>query len=192
MEKSTSISEMQKFQFGRKIFCSDGEEGVLTSVGFDPATRRMTSIGVKQNRFFGKTVYAPYETVADATGDGITLTITRDELLAGKTQVEGVLLDTKSVVQLADSSAKGPLHLIAVHPETGELAYCVAHHLRSGQSTLVQQQYITSLEPGRVLASIPEAILQTLPPYRSDAELQREVEAMLDGSYSLCMSISKA
>ena len=179
MEKSTSISEMQKFQFGRKIFCSDGEEGVLTSVGFDPTTRRMTSIGVKQNRFFGKTVYPPYETIADATGEGITLTITRDELLASATQATGVLLDARSVVQLADSAAKGLLQMIAVHPQSGEFAYCVAHHLKPGQSTLLQQQYVTSLEQGRILISIPEATLQTLAPYRSDAELQREVEATL-------------
>ena len=179
MEKSSLISEMQKFQFGRKIFCSDGEEGVLASVGFDSATRRMTSIGVKQSRPFGKTFYLPYETIVDATGAGITLTITRDELLAGKMQAAGVLLDAKSVVQLVDASAKGALQLVAVHPRTGELAYCVAHHLRAGQSTLIQQQYVTSLEPGRILASISAATLQTLPPYRSDAELQQEVEAIL-------------
>jgi hypothetical protein len=75
MEKSTSISEMQKFQLGRKIFCSDGEEGVLISIGFDPATRRMTSIGVKQNRFFGKTVHSPYETVVDAMASRLLLRV---------------------------------------------------------------------------------------------------------------------
>lgn len=180
MEKSTLISEMQKFQFGRKIFCSDGEEGTLTSVGFDPAARRMTSIGVKQNRPFGKTFYLPYETVVDATGNGITLTITRDELLAGNAQAAGVLLDAKSAVQLVDASAKGLLQLIAIHPKTGTFAYCVAHHLRPGQSTLIQSQYVTSLEPGRILVSLPEATLQTLPPYRSDTELQQEVAEVLD------------
>ncbi|MBV9709314.1 MAG: BON domain-containing protein [Ktedonobacteraceae bacterium] len=179
MEKSTLISEMQKFQFGRKIFCSDGEEGTLTHVGFDPATRRMNSIGVKQSRPFGKTFFSPYNTVIDATGDGITLNVTRDELEASKNQIEGVLLDAKSTVQQADSSAKGQLLLVAIHPETGELAYCVARHLRPGQSTLVQQQYVTAIEPGRILISIPDAIFQTLPPYRSDAELQQEVEDIL-------------
>ncbi len=179
MEKSTLISEMQKFQFGRKIFCSDGEEGVLASVGFDPATRRMTSIGVRQSRFFGKTFYALYETIVDATGDGITLTITRDELRGNSTQAERVQLDTKSAVQLANSSSKGLLQMVAVHPQTGALAYCVAHHVKPGQSTLLQQQYITSLEPGRILVSIPEATLQALAPYRSDAELQLEVNEVL-------------
>ncbi len=179
MEKSTLISEMQKFQFGRKIFCSDGEEGVLTHLGFDPATQRLISIGVKQNRPFGKTFSQPYEVVVDATGDGITLNVTRDELETDETQVEGVLLDAKSVVQQADSSAKGQLVLVAVYPGTGELAYCVARHLRPGQSTLVQQHYVTAIEPGRIVVSIPEATLQTLPPYRSDAELQQEVEDVL-------------
>lgn len=179
MEKATLISEMQKFQFGRKIYGSDGEVGILAHLGFDPATRRLTSIGVKQNRPFGKTFSQPYAVVIAATGDGIMLNVTRDELEASGTQAEGVLLDAKSVVQQADASAKGQLVLVAVHPQSGTLAYSVARHLRPGQSTLVQQQYITALEAGHVLIAIPEATLQTLAPYRSDAELQQEVEEIL-------------
>jgi osmotically-inducible protein OsmY len=180
MQKSTLISEMQKFQFGRKVFCSDGEDGVLTHVGFDATTRRITSIGVKPGRLFSKTVYLPYETVVDASGNGITLNITREQLSAATTsELGGVLYDAKSVVQSADSSAKGQLYLVAVYPTSGELAYCVARSLRPGQSTLIQQQYVTKLEAGRIVITIPEAIFQTLPPYRSDAELQQEVENIL-------------
>jgi len=54
MIKTTLISEMLKFHFGRKIFCADGEDGVLVHVIFDPATRRMTHIGVKQGRLLEK------------------------------------------------------------------------------------------------------------------------------------------
>ncbi len=180
MEKSTLVSEMQKFQFGGKIFCSNGEDGVLTYVGFDPATRRITHIGAKPGRIFSKTVYLPYAMVVSANGDGITLNITREQLSAAdKSEPGGVLYDAKSVVQQADSSAKGLLHLVAVYSASRELAYCVARQLRPGQSTLIQQQYITKLEPGRIVISIPEAIFQTLPPYRSDAELQQEVEDIL-------------
>jgi osmotically-inducible protein OsmY len=179
MQKPTLISEMQKFQFGRKIYGSDGEVGILALIGFDPATRRMNSIGVRQNRPFGKTFFQPYAAILAATGDGIMLTVTLDELEANKTAVQGILLDAKSVVQQADASAKGQLVLVAVHPQTGELAYCVARHLRPGQNTLIQQEYVTALEAGSIRISIPEATLQTLPPYRSDAELQEEVEAVL-------------
>jgi osmotically-inducible protein OsmY len=180
MEKSTLVSEMQKFQFGGKIICSDGEDGVLTHVGFDSTTRRITHIGAKPGRIFSKTVYLPYTTVVDANGAGITLNITRDQLSAAdKSEPGGVLYDGKSAVQKADASAKGQLHLIAVYPASGELVYCVAHNLRPGQSTLIQQQYVTKLESGRVVVTIPEAIFQTLPPYRSDAELQQEVENIL-------------
>ncbi len=178
MEKSTLVSEMQKFQFGRKIFCSDGENGVLTHVSFDPATRRITHIGVKPGRLFSKVVYLPYEKVVSASGDGITLNVARHEL-ADKTEPGGALLDAKSVVEQANSSAKGSLYLVAVHPENGELAYCVAHNLRPGQDTLIQQQYVTKLERGRIVISVPEAIFQTLPPYRSDEELQQDVENIL-------------
>ncbi len=180
MEKSTLISEMQKFQFGGKIFCSDGEDGVLTHVGFDPTTRRITHIGAKPGRLFSKTVYLSYETVVDANGAGITLNITRDQLSAAdKSESGGSLYDAKSTVQKADASAKGQLHLVAVHPTSGELAYCVAHNLRPGQSTLLQQQYVTKMESDRIVITMPDAIFQTLPPYRSDAELQQEVENIL-------------
>ncbi len=180
MEKSTLVSEMQKFQFGGKIFCSDGEDGVLTHVVFDPTARRITHIGAKPGRLFSKTVYLPYATVVDANGAGVTLNITRDQLSAAdKSEPGGSLYDAKSTVQKADASAKGQLHLIAVYPTSGELAYCVVHNLRAGQSILIQQQYVMKLEPGRIVVTMPDAIFQTLPPYRSDAELQQEVETIL-------------
>src|SRR5690349_11156420 len=102
MEKTTSIAEMQKFIFGSKVFCSDGEDGILTHVGFDPATRRITHIGIKQGRFFGKTVYLPFNTVTNASGEGVQLSITRDSMTAaGQTAPSHALLDSKSVVQHA-------------------------------------------------------------------------------------------
>src|SRR5437660_10073214 len=100
MEKTTSIAEMQKFIFGSKVFCSDGEDGVLTHVGFDSTTRRMTHIGVKQGRFFGKTVYLPFNTVTNASGDGVMLSITRDTLAAAsRTSSSQTHLDRKCDVQ---------------------------------------------------------------------------------------------
>ncbi len=102
MKKATLISEMQKFHFGSRIFCSDGEDGVLAQLIFDPAAHRMTHIGVRHGRLFGKTVYLPFDTVVDATGDGVTLRIKRaDVFAASSTAVGGVLLDSKSVVELA-------------------------------------------------------------------------------------------
>ena len=44
MDKTMLISEMLKFHFGSKIFCSDGDGGVLAQVIFDPATLNMTHI----------------------------------------------------------------------------------------------------------------------------------------------------
>lgn len=179
MDRTTLIAEMQKFHFGCKIFCSDGEEGTLTHVGFDPATRCMTHIGVKQGRLFGKTVYLPFGTVVRATGDGITLRITRTELAASKTEPSGALLDSKSSVERGGAAARGTILLTAVQPESGELAYIVVHHLRPGQDTLLLSEFVTKLEAGRVLVSIPDATLETLPPYRPDSELQQEVEDIL-------------
>lgn len=180
MDKTTLISEMYKLYFGSKVFCSDGEEGTLTHVTIDAATGRITHIGVKQGHFFGKMIYVPFTALADASSESVTLTVSRAELTtAPKTQPQGALLDGRSLVQLADSLAKGILLLVAAEPSSGQLAYIVVHGLRAGQDTLLQQEFVTGIETGRVTVTLPEATLQTLPPYRSDAELQREVEDIL-------------
>ena len=179
MDRTVLISEMHKFHFGRKIFCSDGEDGVLTHVGFDPATRRLISLGVRQGRLFGKTVFLPFTSVVTASGDGIRLNITRAALAEASTAVsEGVWLDNRSVVKNSDG-AKGGLLIVAVHPESGELAYIVARHLRPGRDTLIRREMVTALGTGQVSVSVSKDVLETLPPYRPDSELQQEVEKIL-------------
>jgi hypothetical protein len=153
---------------------------VLATVSFDPATRRMTSIGIKQGRLFGKIVYLPYSSIVDATGEGVTLLITRAELaVASKKELGGALLDNKSVVERDGAGGRGTLMLTAVQPGSGQVAYLVAHQLRPGQDTLIRQDQITRIETGRVLVSISDADLQAIPPYRPDDELQQEVESIL-------------
>jgi len=174
-----AILETQKFHFGSKIICSDGEEGTLAQVGFDSASRRMTHIGIRQGRFFGKTTYLPYDTITNATGEGVTLRIAgADVLAASKNAPNAVFLDNKSVVETS-GRGRGSLLLVAVQPESGTIAYLVAHHLRPGQDTLLSQEYITNITADHVTVSIPDATLQALSPYRSDADLQQEVERVL-------------
>jgi len=180
MEKNTPISEMFKFHFGSKVFCSDGESGSLTHVGFDRASRCMTHIGVKVGRFFGKTVYLPFSAVLNSTSEAVTLNITSADLAQSSHEAPGsALFDNRSVVQLANSAKRGLVFLVAVHPKSGELDYVVAHHLRSDVDTMVQQAYVTEIDSGRFVASIPDAVLDALAPYRSDANLQQEVEQVL-------------
>ncbi len=178
--EQTTVSEMQRYYFGGRIFFSDGEDGVLSHVYFDPATRRLTHIAVKLGRLFGKTVYLPFASVVDATGNGIHLNITRDDgSKAGAAAPVGAMLDNKSVVHNTETAAKGTLHLVATEPGSGALAYLVAHHLRPGQDTLLRQDVVAKIETGSVTVAVPDATLQTLPPYRSDDQLQREVENIL-------------
>lgn len=179
MDELTSISAMFKFHFGSRIVYTDGEDGVLTQVGFEPTTRRMTHIAVRQGRLFGKTFYLPFDTVVDASADGIRLSIVRAELPTSKTEIGGVLLDNKSVVEREGGPERGTLRTVAVHPRSGELAYIVTHNLRSGQDTMLQENVVTKIEAGRVVVSLSATTLQTLPPYRSDSELQQEVESIL-------------
>src|SRR5579872_803186 len=180
MSKLTAIAEMQKFHFGSKVFCSDGEDGILVYVIFDPTTRRMSHIGVKQGRFFGKTVTLPYENIVSATGEGITLNLKRADVASATNATgEGAMLDSKSAVENAAVVGKGTLLLVALQPESGMLAYLVAHHLCPGQDTFIHQEYVTQLAPGQVKVNIPPEQLAALPPYRADRELQQEVEAIL-------------
>jgi osmotically-inducible protein OsmY len=180
MNKTNLISEMLKFHFGSKIFCSDGDGGVLTQVIFDPAELNMTHIGVKQGRLFGKSVFLPFDCVVSANEAGITLNVKRLDVVAAQIQEpEGAILTNKCVVEDAEAAAKGSLLLVAVHSTTGELAYIVAHELRSGQYTLLQETYITTLATGRVMILIDEEKLRSLPSYWPDAVLQQEVESAL-------------
>jgi len=170
---------MQKFHFGNKIFYVDGEDGILTHVIFDPSTRRLTHIGVRQGRFFGKTFSLPYSAVTSATGEGIRLAIKRDDAPAAHVaNAQGALLDAKSAVENA-GAATGTLLMAAIHPENAELAYIIAHHLKAGQDTLIQQYYVNALAARHVSINVPSDILNALPPHRPDAVLQQEVEAII-------------
>src|SRR5690242_17605715 len=110
MNKTMLISEMLKFHFGSKMSCSDGDGGVLAQVIFDPATLSMTHISVKQGRLFGKSVFLPFEYVISANEAGVTLSVKRSDVAAAQSQEpEGAVLTNKSIVENADSGAKGSL-----------------------------------------------------------------------------------
>lgn len=178
MSNNAPISAMLKFHFGNKIYCSDGQDGVLTHVIFDATTRRLTHLAIKQGRFFGKTVYPPFEAVVRATGDGIWLKYKLAELAAAATtEGPGILLGSRTEVK--GQSGSGMLALVAVQPGDGELAYIVVHNLLPGRNTLLREQYVSALQPGQIIVSAPAALLQSLPPYRSDRELQQEVDDII-------------
>ncbi len=182
-----SILETLKFSFGSKIICTDGEEGILVQVGFDATAGRMTYIGVRNGRFFGKTTYLPFDTVTNATSDGIVLRVAGADVLAASNNApDAGYLDNKSVVE-AGGSSRGSLLLVAAHPEGGMISYIIAHHLRSGQDTLLSEEYITNIAADRIIITIPDATLQALPAHRSDADLQQDVDTMLSqlGPYHL-------
>lgn len=179
MKNVISIAEMRKFAFGVQVFGEDGADGMLANLVFDAATRCVTHIGVRHSRFFGKIGYLAYEQVVDASSAGVKLSITRAQLEAASLRVEGASIDSKSVVEVAGSGSRGTVTLVAVHPINGELTYFVARHLRAGEDTLLREEYVASINPGRITLNITNATLQALPPYRPDAQLQQEVEAVL-------------
>ncbi|GCF09203.1 BON domain-containing protein [Dictyobacter arantiisoli] len=173
------ISETEKFHFGGKVFCSDGEAGILSYIMTAIGTRRVISLGVKLGRFVGKTVEVPFSSVLDATGNGVTLSISRAELAASQTTVEGTQLDHRTVVHETVSGSHGTLRLFATQPQSGELAFIVAHALRGNQDLLLREEYILKIEKDSISATVPEAVFQTLPAHRLDSDLQSEVESVL-------------
>ncbi|BCL83477.1 hypothetical protein ccbrp13_59420 [Ktedonobacteria bacterium brp13] len=178
-DKMTPVSEMEQFHFGGKVFCSDGEEGVLLHLSIDPNTHHIVALGVRLGRFFGRTITVPFSAVTDAGVDGVVLSITREEAAADREPISGVQIDGRTTVQETNSGSHGTVSLVAVHPQSGLLAYVVARHLRNNQDALVLEQYIVKIEAGSIVITVPEATFQTLPTYRSDEELQSDVESVV-------------
>jgi len=180
MPKPTPISEMRKFRLGTKILCSDGEEGSLASIGFDRAHQCLIAVGIHIGRLFGKTVYVPFSHVVDAPSRSISLAITCAQLseASQKTSI-GIWLNSRASVFNANASTRGMVTLVAIHPDSGELSYVVAHHLRPAHDTLLPENVVTKIDANQITISLPDATLQTLPPYRTDEELRAEVERIL-------------
>jgi osmotically-inducible protein OsmY/sporulation protein YlmC with PRC-barrel domain len=188
MSKAALVSEMQKFRFGSKVVCSDGEYGTLAQVVFDSSTRCMTHINVKQGRLFGKTVLLPFDTITSAGSDGIVLRIASEDVEAASHtagEMKGALLSNKCIVERAGTASRGTLALVAVQPGSGELAYLVAHHLLPRQDTLLRAEFVTALATEHITVSVAGVVgvagttPGALPPYRPDDVLQQEVESIL-------------
>lgn len=180
MHYPATSSAWHHFQWGQSIRCSDGEAGVLTQVVFDAATHQSIALGIRLGRLFGRSVFVSFEMVREVTEDSITLGLSYAELCAvTKAIPKGALLDSKSRVETEATSgtaARGRLQSMMIQPESGALVSLVAHYFRPDHTTLLRGEDVTQIATGHVKIALPEAALRTLPPYRTDRELQHEVE----------------
>nr|BBH95225.1 hypothetical protein KTA_34240 [Thermogemmatispora argillosa] len=184
--KSELISELLKFRFGSKVFCSDGEYGLLDEVVVDAARRSITHIGVSRGLFVKKRFYLAFSQVNQASSDGVTLTTSLAKLeQVAVADPAGARLSGRSLVEAPAAGQRGSLLLLAAQPGSGEIAYVVAHNLPGGQDTLFRAEMIAELTGGVVRLNLSAEALKGLPPYRPDRELQREVEAVLFDLYPL-------
>ena len=180
MRKLPPISVMHKFRLGTKIVCADGEEASLTAIGLDGTNKCLLAIAVHIGHLFGKTVYVSFAHIVEAISSRIMLDLTYEQLLEARREASNaVWLDSSSVVVNTATSTRGTLLLAAVHPESGQLAFIVAHHLRPRQDTLLRADRVTNITRDQITVTLPEAVLQTLPPYRTDEDLQADVEKTL-------------
>lgn len=178
MGKNAPISETLKFHFGNKIFCTNGQDCTLSAVLFDATTKRLVSLAVRQERLFGKTFYVPFDKVTMANADGIWLHLSLAELAASpKAEGPGVAIDSHTIVK--SSAGNGAPIIVAVQPTSGALTYIVVRNLIAGRNTLLRASLVTSLAPRQIEISADEALLKSLPPHRSDRELQEEVNQIV-------------
>lgn len=177
MDTTARISTLMTFHFGTPVVCQDGLSGTLTSVLCEPSSRRLTHIAVMRGRLFRKAVCLPLAKIAIASDDGVRLTCSAAQLAAFPAQESGVVLDAQTAV--SGEAGRGTLVLVAARPESGELVRVVARNLVPGRDTLLQAAEVSTLEPGSLTISLSGPETQARPAYRSDRELQHEVESIL-------------
>jgi osmotically-inducible protein OsmY len=180
MGNTARISATLRFLFGSPVFCSDGQGGTLTSLLCGASSRRLTHIAVKRSRLFGKTIWLPLVSVVQATDDGVRLDCSLAGLAAAPNsgdQGPGVVLHQHTVV--AAETGSGTLLQVAVQPASGTLTSLVARNLLAGRDTLLCAEEVSVQASGQITVSLTSADLQAKPPYRSDRELQREVDQIL-------------
>jgi len=177
MDTTARISALMTFHFGTPVVCSDGPGGTLASVLCETSSRRLTHITVMRNRLFRTTVCLPFAMIATASDDGVRLTCPASRLASFPARESGVVLDAQTVV--SGEAGRGTLALLAVQPESGALARVVARNLVPGRDTLLQAAEVSTLASGHITHTLSGTDLQARPAYRSDRELQREVESIL-------------
>ncbi len=137
----------------------------------------------------GKTVYLPFALVTAATGEGIWLKCTLAELAAAPTsEAPGVELDTRAIVKV--EAGNGTLALVATQPDSGELAYIVAHNLPGEHNTLLREQYVAELAPGQITVAVDPALLASFRFIAPTARFRKRLNR-LSLTSAFCISTSK-
>lgn len=180
MGNTARMSAIMKFCFGTPVICSDGQGGTLASVLYESSSRRLTQIAVRRSRLVGRTHLLPFESVTTATDDRVQLNCSLAQLAASPrlgAPGAGLLLHART--EVSAEAGSGTLALVAVQPGSGELISLVAHHLVPGHDTLLCGDEVSVLAGEKITVALDAASLQAKPPYRSDRELQDEVDSIL-------------
>lgn len=179
MGNTARISALMTFHFGAPVVCSDGPGGTLVSVFCEPSSRCVTHIAVRRGHLFGRTVCLPFTRVATASADGVRLNCLRAGLAAPDSGDTGPGVALHGHTAVTAQTGSGTLSLVAVQPTSGALVYIVAHNLVPGRDTLLRSCSVSALAKDQVTIALDSADLEAKPPYRSDHELQREVDHIL-------------
>ncbi|MEO7002685.1 MAG: BON domain-containing protein [Ktedonobacterales bacterium] len=170
------LAPVSKFRFGAAAQTSEGESGTITQVVIDASTWAITHVAVRFGPFggrFGTLYYAPFEQIAGATPDMVTLRISREALASFTAAPKGLTLSSSVKV---DEGAKSLGHLVQL---TFESASRALRHLvverGLGSEWVISAQTIGRLDAKQITIAQGVAGAQKLSAYRPDSEIEQDI-----------------
>ncbi len=178
-QAAREFAEVHQVRFGMPVNASDGASGTVAHVMIDSGARVATHVGVRLGWLRGHIYNVPIVAIASAHAEGVTLTITRAELIentpALKPQLTRLFRGTEvsseqktigRLKQISFTRARGALHRMVVSRGAGRDVYVAAATAQSFREK-------------RVAVRLSQAEVEALTLYRPDADLKREAEAAL-------------
>jgi osmotically-inducible protein OsmY len=180
MEQSVrEFANVYQVRFGTPVNASDGASGTVAHVMVDPAARAATHVGVKLGRWQGRTYNVPIAALASATGDGATLTITRDDLIKSAPPIKAQLARLfHGTTVTSEQKTLGRLKQISFTRSAGALHRMVVGR-GAGRDVYLAAASVQAFGEQRTTVRLPPAEMEGLTLYRDDADLKREAEAAL-------------
>src|SRR5579875_851717 len=171
------------FRLGGPAQTSEGESATIAQVVMDVSGQAITHIGVRFQSFFfgsGQVSYAPFEAIAEATPDMVTLSVTRQELDERmKATPTGFKLSVETQV-LLDATRVGRISQLIFENESQRLWRLVIDRGLSGEWS-APASAVTQLDARQISLSSKGATATTfLTPYVSDNELAEDARRAIE------------
>ena len=176
---ASEFAEVHQVRFGTPVNASDGASGTVAHVMVNYGARVATLVGVRLGWLQGHTYNVPITSIASATSDGVTLTITRDDLIEHTPAIKPQLVRLFRGTEVSsEQKTIGRLKQISFTRASGALHRMVVGR-GAGRDVYVATTNAQSYSEKRVAVRLSPAEFEGLTQYRPDADLKREAEAAL-------------